>query len=287
MPLPLILDTDIGNDPDDLLALSMILDREDLFDLKAVVTTGKNPELRACFVHHLCQLSSRNIPIGAGQPTECSKEPSEFHIRFFKDKGANLSNKNFPKAREVISSVLSPQITLMTIGPLTTIADFFAHNPSGTIDKLTRLVSMGGFISRKKTKYVKEYNFGSDKKATDTVLEKGIDHLCVTKNVCSKVLMHPYDLAEVMFTKSPARQFAFSFMQKWLSQRQKKKLHDPFTAAVALTADKIPLARVAFEIDEKGCCMGQIIDNGPILAAIGGTPKNIDWFFDIFYKEVS
>ena len=44
--LPVVLDTDMGNDPDDLLALAMILDRPEFY-LHAVIVSGKSPVLMA------------------------------------------------------------------------------------------------------------------------------------------------------------------------------------------------------------------------------------------------
>ena len=174
--IPIILDTDIGNDPDDLLALAMVLDRVDLFDLRAVITTGKAPDVRARFVKYLCGLVSINIPIGTGIATELSKDPSEFHLNFFREFGLDLSSPNiFPNARDVLKNILSPEVTLITIGPLSTLADFIINHPSAMVDNVVQVVSMGGFISRKKNKHVKEYNFGCDRNATRIVLLKDFD----------------------------------------------------------------------------------------------------------------
>ncbi len=235
MSLPVILDTDIGNDPDDLLALAMILDRSDLFDLRAVVTTGKAPAQRAGMVRHLCLLCNRQeLPIGIGSATENSKAPTEFHVSYFAKAGADIAcDQRFPVASDILDDHLTPDVNLITIGPLTTLADTLRMRPTMS-RKLGRLVSMGGFISRKKKKPVREYNFGTDQAATRVVLEYGCEHLCVTKNVCGGIRMLPEQIASATLRNSPARQCAFAFMKEWFGDREVKTLHDPFTAGVAL-----------------------------------------------------
>ena len=287
MSLPVILDTDLGNDPDDLLALAMVLDRNDLFDLKAVITTGKDPNLRANFVQHLCKLSSRNIPIGIGRPTLLSNEPSRIHSHFFCESEADLSPSNtFPEAQDILKDIWTPEVTLITIGPLSTLANFIIKNPSRVKDKNLQVVSMGGFISRKKKdKYVKEYNFGSDTNATRIVLRENFRHICVTKNICAGILMLPEDCSIFEPVRSPARKYAFAFMSEWFKEKKEKKLHDPLTVTAAIEINKLTVEKVEFNIDNDGGCKGSIINHGQRYATIGSTPRYLDWFFEIFYGD--
>ena len=285
MTLPIVLDTDIGYDPDDLLALAMILDRSE-FDLRAVITTGKNPELRALMVQHLCNISGNDdVLIGIGSTTETSKEPTELHKAFFSDEGVDLSSKSvFHDSVDILNTVLSPAVTVITIGPLTSLADYISTNPPAIVN-IKRVVSMGGFISRKSGKCIREYNFGSDPSSTRVVLNQGFEHICVTKNVCGKILMKPEDLASAILVNSPARSFAFSFMREWFTGREEKKLHDPFTAACAIYPDRLKLESVFFEIKDDGKCGGTIGGDFRKYAAVGGTPADIQWFFNMFYGE--
>src|SRR5262245_26985702 len=70
--IPVILDTDIGDDIDDTWALVLALKSPDL-DLKLVVTDYGNTEQRARLVARVLELAGRtDIPIGIG-----SKENDE------------------------------------------------------------------------------------------------------------------------------------------------------------------------------------------------------------------
>lgn len=63
-PLSIVLDTDIGNGPDGLLALCMILDRTDKIDLCGVICTGKSAGLKVCLVRHILEICGRKDSVG-------------------------------------------------------------------------------------------------------------------------------------------------------------------------------------------------------------------------------
>ena len=68
MALPFILDTDIGTDVDDALALAFALCHPD-FDLRAVTTVSGNTVRRALIAKHLLMLAGRDdIEVAAGTP---------------------------------------------------------------------------------------------------------------------------------------------------------------------------------------------------------------------------
>ena len=286
-PLPIILDTDIGNDPDDLLALAMILHRHDLYDLKAVITTGKSVRLRANFVKHLCALSGEDIPIGVGAELESLKAPTDIHKDFFEKYGADLSADNTcPNAEDVLQEHLSPDVTLITIGPLSTLADFIKAYPDQLANNSLRVLSMGGFVSRKSKKFVKEYNFGSDLEATKLILKSGLEHICVTKNICNGIVVKKEDFENIETESCPVRKFAFSLMKEWFNGRFEKTLYDPFTVAIAINPEIITLNPVSFQFDNNGRCRGKVVENSKCYATIGGVESNqLNWFKSIFWES--
>lgn len=145
----LLLDTDIGNDIDDMFALAYLLSREDV-DLLGVSTVTGQPQNRAKLASVLCALAGKEIPIHAGcenpllvplrqtlpNPTE-SPLPDRYP---HKDDFAPNTAVEF--LRRTIEE--NPgQVTLAAIGPLTNIALLFSvypHIPS----LLKSLVIMGG-----------------------------------------------------------------------------------------------------------------------------------------------
>lgn len=288
IPVPVILDTDIGNDPDDMLALAMILDRPE-FDLRAVFTTGAAPGLRAVLARHLCRVAGRDIPIGVGEVPPGYDEPVRFHVGYFERQGAVLSDAHkFPPANEVFSGLKvygEERITLITIGPLTTTASLVKSYPDWS-EKIGKIVSMGGFISLwEKNRYLREHNFSSDVGSAFGVLAHSeFDHVCVTKNVCQGLIMKAEDVPRLNTSGSPARNWAFGFMREWFVNREKKLLHDPLTAVAAIDPGPLKFKPVRFNVREDGKIRGEIDEYSHCQAAIGGFPKaDVSWFNQYFY----
>lgn len=223
-PLPILIDTDIGNDPDDLLALAMVLDHPDLYDLKGIVTTGNAPELRAEFVRCLCAVADRpEIPIGIGCDIPQSNPPTDFHREYFPTHAPAYRDETRFTPWQKILGMLTPEITLVTIGPLTTFAAYLRTEPNA-LKNLGSVVSMGGFVSRHNPKPISEYNFGIDPKATCYVLNLSFRHICVTKNICQNIRMNKYDIARLSSARKTARSWAFRFLAEWFERKDFKTL---------------------------------------------------------------
>ena len=152
----ILLDTDIGSDIDDALALLLLLHMQDV-ELLGVTTVYGNVELRAKIAKRILQAAGVNVPVVVGEPNPlASPEPiwhagvegvgllsaaeidapiSEFDVQY--DAPAFI-------ARQAMSS--PEKITIVAIGALTNIAEALEREPglSGTVD---RLVLMGAGVT--------------------------------------------------------------------------------------------------------------------------------------------
>ena len=215
--IPVILDTDIGNDPDDLLALAMALDRDE-FEVRGIIATGSEPELRARLAGHLCTVASQSqIPIAVGEPVAGIDGPSDMHRRYFLDDGMTEGGVATTTPGDLLGTKTAETV-LVTIGPLTTLAAYL-RGQGGTAPALGPVVSMGGFVSRRRSTFFREFNFGADPAATRTVLDEAFQHLCVTTNVCNGVYMLREDLGKLVEVQTPARRWAAGFMKEWFVHR--------------------------------------------------------------------
>ncbi len=76
-PLPVILDTDLGDDIDDTWALAMLLRSPEL-DPRLIITAFRNTRARAQIVAKLLHIAGRaDIPIGVGVPTADTPLPPQ------------------------------------------------------------------------------------------------------------------------------------------------------------------------------------------------------------------
>src|SRR4029453_4036497 len=128
--IPVILDTDIGDDIDDTWALVLALKAPEL-DLKLIVTDFGNTEQRARLVARILELAGRtDIPIGIGnkendEPGPQAEWVSGFDLatyrgRILKDRGQGL----------IDTAMASKEpMTLIAIGPPPSLAQALAREP--------------------------------------------------------------------------------------------------------------------------------------------------------------
>ncbi len=146
--VPVILDTDIGSDIDDSWALVMLLNSPEL-DLKLITTATFNTEHRTAITAKLLQAAGRtDIPIGTGiktldQPIQVSPWIKGFNMKKYKGKvyadGVDAMIKMIMKSKE--------KITLISIGPVTNIAEALRREPR--IARKCKFIGMHGSIEKK------------------------------------------------------------------------------------------------------------------------------------------
>jgi inosine-uridine nucleoside N-ribohydrolase len=117
-PIPVILDTDIGDDIDDTWALVLALKSPEI-DLRLVVTDFGNTEHRAKLVARVLELAGRtDVPIGVGIKENDEESPQAEWVRGFdlsKYRGRVLKDG----VQALVDTAMAAQepMTLVAIGP--------------------------------------------------------------------------------------------------------------------------------------------------------------------------
>ncbi len=143
--IPVILDTDIGNDIDDTWALAMLL-RTPGLDLRLVTTTDGQAEYRARLVAKLLTIAGRSdvpIALGAGKPSGQEREKTWLDDFKLADYRGTVHRDGVRALIDTINSAKEPP-TIIAIGPLQTLAAALAKDPS--IAAKTNLVGMQGSV---------------------------------------------------------------------------------------------------------------------------------------------
>ena len=143
--IPVILDTDIGEDIDDTWALGFLLKSPE-FDVKLITTATDDTTIKAKIIAKFLEIAGRSdIPIGIG-PAENSKKGKQYS--WIKDyKLSEYSGSIHENGMEVLCSTImdsSDPVTLIAIGPLGTVAGALKLNPNITGN--ARFVGMHGSI---------------------------------------------------------------------------------------------------------------------------------------------
>lgn len=235
-PIPVIFDTDIGDDIDDALALALALQSPEL-DVKLVTTVADDVESRTRLAWKELGLFGRqDIPLatGAPEPLLDPKYPdkaAQFGVLTAADQPpASARARASDKIIEVL--LASPvKMTLIPVGPLTNIALALREEPR-IKDKIERIVLMGGAYYPAR----REYNIYRDRIAAQIVFSSGLPITGVGLDVTEKCKLEGSDMDRLKNAKSPSAQFLYQLIQLWQKDNPNHlpTLHDPLAVGTAL-----------------------------------------------------
>ena len=230
--IPVLLDTDIGSDIDDAMALAYLL-KQPKCDLLGITTVSGDVQQRAALAEVICRsVGHHHVPShcgrrdvlvhGVGQPRVPQYEAIE-NVPHRLDRPENTAVEFL---RHTIRS-RPGEVTLLSIGPYTNIALLFAIDPE--IPFLLRsLVSMAGIFYGGERR---EWNALVDPTATSIVYcAKRKDHLSVGLDVTEKCRLGA-DEVRRRFVGEPLHTVR-TFAETWFRQVKEATFHDPLAAAL-------------------------------------------------------
>jgi len=239
--VPIILDTDIGNDIDDAVCLAYLL-RKPACELVGITTvSGYDPRIRASLADAVCQAGGRtDVPIhsGAGCRIDTGAVvqgdiPQEAVLAHFAHRppSAFAHSTAVSWLHEQITR-RPGEITLLAIGPMTNIGLLFAMDP-GIGRKLKSLVLMCGAFTNHVTGIPpREWNALCDPLAAHIVYRTDVtEHRSVGLDVTLQVQM-PAEQCISRFAAIGGPLAVVSAMTRiWGTQNRAVTFHDPLAAA--------------------------------------------------------
>jgi len=259
---PVLLDTDIGSDVDDALALGLLLAAPEHFNLVAVTTVCGDTRLRARIAARLLGVAGyKHVEVCAGAEAPILRPANRFVWFGHEGKAlpdghdAQLSEEGAPE-RIVRAARETPGLELIAIGPLTNLARAIALDPK-LPGRVAGLTVMGGHVrsvrlGAKELPHGIDYNLCSDPEATVAVLGAGFHTTLVTADVTLQTWMGPADLARIEAGGPLARAIG-AMLRQWTGVQKKlfsawdgpepsdfvAFLHDPLTVQALI--DPAPL----------------------------------------------
>ena len=273
-----LIDTDIGDDIDDALALALSL-RSPEIELHGVTTVFGDTQRRARLASHLLHVFGReNIPVAAGQqmPLQLRHQPSAVPQAAILDdcaKSPALSTISGPELIVQTALAHSGHLTLLCLGPLTNIATALSIEPC-LFMAIRRIVMTGGTSGIP----FPEWNIRSDAKAAQIVLGSGIPVTMLGWNVTTRCQLRESDIEQLRRDSSPQTQLLSQLLAIW--QRHHPRwhpalpyLHDPLTV-VALCAPELlrfeeMMVRVPIHGPFKGFMIPRMMHGPLVHAAVG------------------
>lgn len=196
-----LLDTDIGTDVDDAVALAYLLCHRDCELLGITTVTGEAAK-RASLASVLCKAAGKDIPIypGADLPLQGEQRQKIAQQAVVLERWPH--QKDFPQAQAVdflANTIRSHpgEVTLLTIGPLTNAGMLFSAHPD-VAELLAGLVMMGGNFDESGPEAGRiEWNVAGDPLASEISYQAPVRlHRSLGLNVTQRVMMSADEVRE-------------------------------------------------------------------------------------------
>ncbi|MGF1520694.1 MAG: nucleoside hydrolase [Leptolyngbyaceae cyanobacterium] len=248
---PIIIDCDPG--VDDAIALMLALRSSELSIQGITVVAGNVPlALTQRNARQICELMGRqDVSVYAGCPRPLVRSlitAEAIHGKTGLD-GAILPEPTMPlQSAHAVSYLIktlqtaSEPLTLATLGPLTNLAVAIVQAPD-VLNKIERVVMMGGGITHGNITPFAEFNMYVDPHAAHVVFEAGIPVTMIGLDVTHQVLTTPERLAAIRAIGSPVSQVAVDTLSHYGKADEAKlgtvgaPLHDPCVVAYLLRPD--------------------------------------------------
>jgi purine nucleosidase len=231
-----ILDTDIGTDVDDALALAVLLGSKDV-DLMGITTVYGDVRLRSQIAMNLCSMADREIPTFMGN----DKTISAREVWMSGSEGKNFKElESFTTQSKsavdfLIEEVIAQpgSIDIIAIGPLTNIAQAIQSDRDFE-KKVKRVWIMGGDFTQSRV----EHNFKCDVDAARIVLESNIQISILDLPSSQKTIIRMKEIEQIR--NAPVfGVLLHSEIMSWIEPRNQDWTipHDPIAALALLVPD--------------------------------------------------
>jgi purine nucleosidase len=242
--MKVLLDTDIGNDLDDAVALGYLLNQPDC-ELLGVTTCTGDTQKRAALAASLCDAAGRgDIPIHAGHAGPYFAGPGQAQVLQYEALQGQPHRKNFPAdgvffLRETIRRHPG-EVTLLAIGPLINLALLFKLDPE-IPGLLGRLVLMNGTFTgfgddgfgHSGRPGAREWNVKCDPHASAVVYAARCPgHLSVGLDVTHRCRMSADEVRQRFGEAAAPLPTIVEQSGPWFRRTPQLTLHDPLAAAL-------------------------------------------------------
>lgn len=304
-PVPVILDLDPGHD--DAVALMLACGAPEL-EVRAVTTVAGNvplPKTTRNALRVLSLIGREDVPVGAGAERPLVRPlhtAEDIHGESGLD-GPELAEPTFDAdargAVKLIADVLEASaepVTLVPTGPLTNVATFLEEHPR-LVDKVERIVLMGGSMGAGNTTPAAEFNIYVDPEAARTVFRSGLPITMVGLDVTHEASAGPEE-ARHLRTLGRVGEVAAELVT-FFSETYKRTygfsappIHDAVAVAAVVESGILETRPMRVEIE----CEGELTRGETVcdLYGVWGKPPNAEIgveldraaFFEILYRSL-
>lgn len=256
----MIIDTDIGDDIDDALALALAVKLG--AELIGVTTVFKNTQQRARQAKKLLEiLGADSIPVyaGYGNPLAYETDTEERICQYTEDlEEDRFRSENYEESacgQKAVDFMIEmaekyeDELIILCIGPLTNMAHAIRQNCEA-INKIHCISLMGGFFYTE----IPEWNVLCDPEAAAIVMSASVEKYCVGCDVTQYCIMDEEQTQRMLTCKTPLGMYLGEILRKWIDKEKRPPiLHDPLAlwSTVKNSLVEFEPVSVRVELDEK------------------------------------
>ena len=250
------IDTDIGDDIDDILAISWALKKK--VDIVGISTVYRQSKERAYIVKELLKhYNVENIPVYAGYSSVLTKDPIPLGKLNYVANESEITEDCEKTVNALIEAVKKyDDLIILIIGSQTNIASACIKAPE--IMKKAHFVIMGGAFMT----HTAEWNIVCDPLAAKIVSSATEDITYIPWDITRYISIGKKNFDDILgIQEDSSRGFVADCVRQWAKNSNYiPLLHDPSAFYYCLRPDLFEVKKVKVDVKESGDCMGMTLN---------------------------
>ncbi len=246
------LDTDIGSDIDDAVALAYLLGKPES-ELIGISTVSGQALQRAMIASAICKVAKAKVPIflGAEGPLLAEqRQPVAQQARILEDWPHDEAFPETPAVEAMYAAIKAnpKEVTLVAVGPMTNVALLFRLHPDAPGLLKDAVLMCGEFFRKLPAWGEAEWNSMCDPHASAIVY--GVENLKLRSVGLDVTALVHLDADEVLqrFT-SPILRVVRDFSRAWFDRADRMYFHDPLAAVSVFRPELMKYARGTISVE--------------------------------------
>lgn len=287
-----ILNTDIGGDIDDAIALAMLMNSDDEL---SVVTVGSDPRLKAKFAKKLIDIAGKNIQVfyekdnrKDSKKKPCERDCSPLSSSYICERDYSfLTNRDIKKTDKEIgiqsgavdfminyTKANNGEVIIISIGPNTNIGQAMDRDKDFA-SRVKAFYIMGGCVTKDEDNNwkVPEYNLRKDVQSFRKIVESGVETRIVGKDCImernSRFEMSTKDMESIGTSaiNTAIKKLFERYMEFF--EKELKVLPDPLAVGAYLFPTHYTFKMVSIYLTEKGQMYGTPTEASQVYGCVG------------------
>jgi len=256
--IPVVFDTDIGDDIDDTWALALLL-RSPEFDVKLITTAVGDTTTKAKVVAKMLETAGRtDIPIGIGPATEKTKFRQKEWVKDY-DLSRYPGTIYQDGAKALVDTIMNSKqrLKLIAVGPLPTVAAALKREPQ--IAQRVDFIGMHGSIRkgyRGKDRADPEYNVVKFVQAAQNVFTAPWPMTITPLDTCGIVSLKDQKYQKVFNSELPVTKALIECYRIWANGRpidkESSTLFDTVAIYLALSTNFLVMETLPIKVTDNG-----------------------------------